>query len=122
MSVGDRIEGIGPRGVIALKPDATHHLFVGDESAEPAIDVMIEALTFTATATRVVGTESEVVERLRSVPLPAGTVAYVFGERRLVKQAEHTLVTRGLTADVIATKAYWRRDRANESHGEPGRD
>lgn len=87
-TVGDRIQGIGPRGVIGLKPDAPHHLFAGDESAEPAINVMIEALPPTATANAVLGTDTEVVEQMRT----------------------------------IATKAYWRRDRANESHGEPGRD
>ena len=121
-ALGDRIQGIGPRGVIALVPEAAHHLFVGDESAEPAIEVMSEALPPTSTATAVLGTEHEIIDRLRSVVLPAGTVAYVFGERRLVKQAAEVLVTRGLAAEVIATKAYWRRDRANESHGEPSRD
>ena len=68
-----------------MKPDAPHHLFVGDESAEPAIDVMTEAIPPTATATAVLGTEAEVVDRLRSVALPAGTVAYVFGESGLVR-------------------------------------
>ena len=122
VTVGDRIQGIGPRGVIALKPDASHHLFVGDESAEPAINVMIEALPASATAAVVLGTETEVVDRLRAEPLPAGTVAYVFGERGLVREAAEVLVTRGLARDLISTKSYWRRDRANESHGEPGRD
>jgi NADPH-dependent ferric siderophore reductase len=121
-AVGDRIQGIGPRGVVALKPDATHHLFVGDESAEPAIDVMTEAIPPTATATAVLGAEADVVDRLRTVPLPAGTVAYLFGESGLVRAAADVLVTRGLVKEAITTKAYWRRDRANESHGEPSRD
>ena len=80
--------------MIALVPEAAHHLFVGDESAEPAIEVMSEALPPTSTATAVLGTEHEIIDRLRSVVLPAGTVAYVFGERRLVKQAAEVLVTR----------------------------
>ena len=41
---GDRIEGIGPRGKITTSPAADWHLFVGDESALPAMFVMTEAL------------------------------------------------------------------------------
>jgi NADPH-dependent ferric siderophore reductase len=41
---GDRIEGIGPRGKITTSPAADWHLFIGDESALPAIFAMTEAL------------------------------------------------------------------------------
>lgn len=41
---GDRVEAIGPRGKIPLSPDATSHLFFGDESSMPAIFTMVEAL------------------------------------------------------------------------------
>src|SRR5690349_16071572 len=37
---GDTIEGIGPRGKITTSPDADWHLFMGDESAMPAILAM----------------------------------------------------------------------------------
>jgi NADPH-dependent ferric siderophore reductase len=41
---GDTIEGIAPRGKITTSPDADWHLFIGDESALPAIFVMAESL------------------------------------------------------------------------------
>ena len=41
---GDRIEGIGPRGKITTSPAADWHLFIGDESALPAVFAMTEAL------------------------------------------------------------------------------
>ena len=41
---GDRIEGIGPRGKITTSPAADWHLFMGDESALPAIFTMTESL------------------------------------------------------------------------------
>ena len=41
---GDKIEGIGPRGKITTSATACWHLFIGDESALPAIFAMTEAL------------------------------------------------------------------------------
>src|SRR5258708_36360027 len=40
----DTIEGIGPRGKITASPDADWHLFMGDDSAMPAILAMTESL------------------------------------------------------------------------------
>jgi NADPH-dependent ferric siderophore reductase len=50
---GDRIEGIGPRGKVFPSPDAEWHLFMGDESALPAILAMTESLPGDADATLV---------------------------------------------------------------------
>jgi NADPH-dependent ferric siderophore reductase len=44
VAVGDEVEGIGPRGKVTVNPDATWHLFVGDESFTPAIFSMVESL------------------------------------------------------------------------------
>src|ERR1700679_3515972 len=41
---GDRIDAIGPRGKITLRPDADWHLFVVDETGVPGTLAMIEAL------------------------------------------------------------------------------
>ena len=41
---GDKIEGIGPRGKITTSATAGWHLFIGDESALPAMFAMTEAL------------------------------------------------------------------------------
>jgi NADPH-dependent ferric siderophore reductase len=51
---GDRIEGIGPRGKVFPSPEAEWHLFMGDESALPAILAMTESLPGDADATLVV--------------------------------------------------------------------
>jgi NADPH-dependent ferric siderophore reductase len=51
---GDRIEGIGPRGKVFPSPEAEWHLFMGDESAMPAILAMTESLPGDADATLVI--------------------------------------------------------------------
>jgi NADPH-dependent ferric siderophore reductase len=50
---GDRIEGIGPRGKVFPSVSADWHLFMGDESALPAIAAMTESLPGDADATLV---------------------------------------------------------------------
>jgi NADPH-dependent ferric siderophore reductase len=44
LTVGDEVEGIGPRGKITLAERVDWHLFVGDDVALPAFASMIEAL------------------------------------------------------------------------------
>jgi NADPH-dependent ferric siderophore reductase len=41
---GDRIDAIGPRGKVTLRPDADWHLFVADETGLPGALAMMEAL------------------------------------------------------------------------------
>ncbi len=41
---GDRIDAIGPRGKITLRPEADWHLFVADETGIPGALAMLEAL------------------------------------------------------------------------------
>jgi NADPH-dependent ferric siderophore reductase len=43
-AAGDRIDAIGPRGKVTLRPDADWHLFVVDETGLPGALAMIEAL------------------------------------------------------------------------------
>jgi NADPH-dependent ferric siderophore reductase len=56
---------------------------------------------------------------LRDLHPATGTAAYLFGERQLVRTAEELLVAGGLDRDAVVSKAYWRRDQPNASHGEP---
>ena len=42
--IGDRIDAIGPRGKISVRPDAAWHLFVADETGLPGVLAMTEAL------------------------------------------------------------------------------
>jgi NADPH-dependent ferric siderophore reductase len=59
------------------------------------------------------------LEWLSDLHPAAGTAAYIFGERHLVRTAEELLVAGGVDRDAMASKAYWRRDQPNACHGEP---
>jgi len=50
---GDRIDAIGPRGKITVRPQADWHLFVADETGLPGALAMMEALPATANASAV---------------------------------------------------------------------
>ncbi len=139
--LGQHLEAIGPRGAVSLRPTATSHLFVVDDSAMPAAFVLLEALPADTPATVLLrtshGTNSrpaptagpatslvwldrtEMLERLSDLHPAAGAAAYLFGERHLVRTAEELLVAGGLDRDAVTSKAYWRRDQPNASHGEP---
>jgi NADPH-dependent ferric siderophore reductase len=149
---GDRIEGIGPRGKITTSAAADWHLFLGDESALPAMFVMTEALPPGSLATLVLEIPEERDEQELSsaatthiswlhrlggpagdpallaaeaaeVELPPGRGhAYLFGEAKVVSRLRDILADRGLAQDQMSPKAYWGRGRANASHGEPARD
>ncbi len=149
---GDRVEGIGPRGKIFPDPAADWHLFMGDESALPAIQAMTEALPGDADATLVLeipepADEQEVLAPARTrvswlhrlgrpagdpavlaaeaaeVELPPGNGhAYLLGEARVVLAMREVLTSRGLPEAQMSPKAYWGRGRANAGHGEPARD
>ena len=139
--LGEHLEAIGPRGGISLRPTATSHLFVVDDSAMPAAFALLEALPPGTPATALLVTShgarsrpgptgapatslvwldrAGMVEMLSELHPAAGTAAYLLGERHLVRTAEELLVRGGLDRDAVASKAYWRRDQANASHGEP---
>ena len=146
---GDTIEGIGPRGKITTAPDANWHLFMGDESAMPAILAMTESLPGDAVATLAIeipepDDEQELLAPARTrlswlhrLGRPAGDPAllaaeaaeiefghgsghaYVFGEAAVVFALREILAERGLREDQTSHKAYWGRGRGNAGHGEP---
>jgi len=138
---GEHLEAIGPRGGISLRPTATSHLFIVDGSAMPAAFALLEALpagtpatallvtshgansrpaTAVAPATSLVwSSQSEMLGMLSDLYPAADAAVYLFGERHLVRTAEELLVAGGLDRDAVASKAYWRRDQPNASHGEP---
>jgi NADPH-dependent ferric siderophore reductase len=149
---GDTIEGIGPRGKITVSATARWHLFLGDDSALPAIFAMTQALPpdraatlvleipgqsdeqdlTAATTTRLswlhrlgapAGDPSALAAEAADVELPPGRGhAYLFGEATVVSRLRDILTGRGLAPDQISPKAYWGRGRGNASHGEPARD
>ncbi|MGN6679085.1 MAG: siderophore-interacting protein [Streptosporangiaceae bacterium] len=149
---GDSIEGIGPRGKIMTSPAADWHVFMGDESAMPAILAMTESLPGDADATLVIeipgpDDEQELLAPARTrlswlhrlsaaagepallsgeaaeIELPPGNGhAYLFGEASVVLRLREILTARGLHQDQISPKAYWGRGRGNAGHGEPPKD
>ncbi len=148
---GDTIEGIGPRGKITTFPEADWHLFLGDESAMPAILAMTESLPGDAVATLAIeipgpDDEQELLAPARTrlswmhrLGRPAGDPgplsteaaeielgggdghAYLFGEAAVVSALREILAARGLRQDQVSPKAYWGRGRGNAGHGEPAK-
>jgi NADPH-dependent ferric siderophore reductase len=149
---GDRLQAIGPRGNVTPVAGVDWHLFVGDESALPAMLVMAESLGVGDRAVLVAevadaaeeqptsacsvldlhwlhrgdvepGRSSVLVDALTTLALPEGTGhAYVGGEARVVAAVRRLLVDRGLPAERISAKSYWSDGRPNAAHGEPIRE
>lgn len=147
----DRVEVVGPRGKITIVA-AGWHLFAGDESFIPAAFAMIEALPAGTPALaflEVAGPEEEqplsvsadvrltwvyrgetpagnptaLVAAVQKAELPAiPGHAYVGAELRVASALRRALEERGMEGDLISSKAYWGRGRANAGHGEPNRD
>ena len=139
--LGEHLEAIGPRGGIGLRQTATSHFFVVDDSSMPAAFAMLEALPADTPATALLVTShgaksrpasagapatslvwldrAEMLEMLGDLHPASDTAAYLFGERHLVRKAGELLVAGGLDGDAVVSKAYWRRDQPNASHGEP---
>ncbi len=149
--VDDDVDAVGPRGKITIVP-AAYHVFVGDESYVPAAFAMLEALPAETPALAVLeaedaseerpvvagprmrvtwvhrggrppGDAGALVDAVRDAALPDGRVhAYVGAELRAAGDVADALRARGLNADDISAKAYWRRGHANAGHGEPPKD
>lgn len=147
--VGDRVDGVGPRGKVFLDPDAEWHVFLGDESAAPASLNMLEALpgsvpgvAYLEVASRAdelptgASAADEVqwlhrgdtpaisstllVEAITSATLPAGRGhIYIAGEVQVVAEVQSAALARGLEPSQIFAKAYWGRGKANADRGEP---
>jgi len=152
---GDRIDAIGPRGKITVRPEADWHLFVADETGLPGALAMLEALPAGSTAIAILevdtgadeqaltvpqpgpldvrwlhrngrsvpGDPGPVLEQVGAVDLPTGAgQAYVAAEAGVVRAVTRALGERGLSAEQISGKAYWRRGLPNAEHGEPTKE
>jgi NADPH-dependent ferric siderophore reductase len=60
---GDRIDAIGPRGKIMLRPQADWHLFLADETGLPGVLAMVEALAPGSSATAVLEVDTAADEQ-----------------------------------------------------------
>ena len=65
---GDRIDAIGPRGKITLRPEADWHLFVVDETGLPGALAMIEALPAGSVATAILEVDAAADEQAPAAP------------------------------------------------------
>lgn len=128
-AVGDRVRLRKPEGTFVLRPDAAHHVFVGDETASVAFGAMLAALPEDARISGCVQTETA-ADRLRLphgdrldwslradgsladavrhlAPAPDG-IAYVAGEARTVQQVRQVLVREaGWDRRSVLTKPFW---------------
>jgi NADPH-dependent ferric siderophore reductase len=140
-NLGQAIDVRGPRGRIALAADADWHLFSGDETAQPAIFALLEALPAGAKAhvflemadegeEQALATRADVklewllrngaapgarpllVDAVASFRLPPGRGhAFVLGETGSVRARRHDLLARGMERTQIYAEGYWRPDR-----------
>lgn len=143
--VGDRLQFRGPGGGYAPDPEAAWHLYVGDESALPAIASSLERLPAGARAIALVvvdGVADEqvidspgdvdlvwlhrrdsprpeelLVDAVAALAFPGGPVdVFVHGEAGEVRSVRrHLLVDRGLDLASASISPYWRRDHDDES-------
>ena len=142
----------GPGGGYRPDPTADWHLFVGDESALPAIAASLEVVPTGALAVvRLVcdgpeheielpcpgeldvtwshrsGTASDVsllADAVRELPFPRGRVdAFVHGEAEEIREIRrHLLGERGLERRDMSCSPYWRRTMTDEAWREVKRD
>ncbi|WP_019816371.1 siderophore-interacting protein [Saccharomonospora saliphila] len=138
---GDEVFLLGPGGKYAPRSDVDAHLFVGDESALPAIAASLEAvdpgtpvrallLVTDAAEEQPLATKGaaeirwlhraagdDLVEAVRGLALPDGLVqAFVHGEAGMVRDLRtHLLRERGLDPALLSLSGYWRRGREDEA-------
>jgi len=138
---GEAIEAQGPRGRTRITEGADWRLFVGDETALPAIFAMAESLPAGASATALIevdgpsdvqplaspagvavewlfrrgapaGPSAILLDRLSALaPSPRGAHAYILGETSNVRAQRHYLLSRGFERDQITAEGYWRPGR-----------
>lgn len=148
---GDEIQFVGPGGAWGPDPDANLHLFVGDESAIPAIATALERLPEQARAEvflEVSGPDAEIdmpttantnvhwVHRgdlHPGVPLadavqkhswePQGLVAFVHGNADMIKDLRRFLfIDREVPRDQVSISGYWRTGLTEDAWQSSKRD
>jgi NADPH-dependent ferric siderophore reductase len=75
--LGEHLEAIGPRGGISLRPTATSHLFVVDDSAMPAAFALLEALPADTPATALLMTSHGAKSRPGPTGPPATSIVWL---------------------------------------------
>lgn len=141
---GEEIHFFGPGGGYAPDPEADWHLFVGDESALPAVAASLERLPAASSAhvfLEVAGPGEEqrldcagdakvvwfhrgdapvgesLVTAVRELDFPEGVMhAFVHGEATFVKALRrHLRAERGVPLSQLSISGYWRAGRDDEA-------
>ena len=142
---GDVLLANGPGGAYRPDPDADWHLFVGDESAVPAITAALAVLPEDAVSRVVVLVDSpaeepelpvpakgelrfvhrsadgDLLAALQALDWPAGRVhVFAHGEAQEIMQRVRPYLfgERGLARDQVSVSGYWRRGRTEEGFRE----
>jgi NADPH-dependent ferric siderophore reductase len=135
---GDSVNAAGPRGHTYVR-DAEWHLFVGDETAIPAIFAMLEGLPRNAKSFAFIEIADD--NERQSAPAEASVIwlsrkgappgpgrilydavegfafppgrghAYIIGETANVRAIRQRLIARGLGKDQTCAEGYWRPGR-----------
>lgn len=141
---GDRLQFRGPGGGYSPHPDADSYLFVGDESALPAIAASAEVVPAGKPVTIVAEVEDGagefklsspgqlevqwvhragrddletlLADAVAALPRPAGVVsAFVHGEAAATRQVRRVLLSQGIVdLDRLSCSAYWARGYDDE--------
>ncbi|MGX1545436.1 siderophore-interacting protein [Streptomyces adustus] len=127
-AVGDEVRLSKPEGSFTVRPDATHHVFAGDETAAVAFGAMLAALPATARVSGRVETGSAadrlplahgerigwlvrgtiaLPDAVRELAPEPGGVAYVAGEARTVQRVRQVLREAGWDRRSVLTKPFW---------------
>jgi NADPH-dependent ferric siderophore reductase len=145
---GDVLLANGPGGAYRPDPDADWHLFVGDESAVPAITAALATLPEDAVARVVVlvdspadepdlpvpakgelvfvhrsagGGDDRLVAAVRALDWPSGQVhVFAHGEAQeiMLQVRPYLFGERGLDRSQVSVSGYWRRGRTEEGFRE----
>ena len=148
---GDQLAVAGPGGRFALDETAAHWWLAADESAIPAVATLLEALPATATAEvhiEVADADDEIAfdspakttvswhhrrspgafgaeldEAARAADIPAGARIWVACEAAAMRGIRRYFRNdRGLPADALVTRGYWRLGEANHPDHDYGDD
>jgi NADPH-dependent ferric siderophore reductase len=148
---GDKLAVAGPGGRFALDDTAAHWWLAADESAIPAVATLLEALPATATADvhiEVADADDEIAfdspakttvswhhrrspgafgaeldEAARAADIPAGARIWVACEAAAMRGIRRYFRNdRGLPADALVTRGYWRLGEANHPDHDYGDD
>ncbi|HEX3796024.1 MAG TPA: siderophore-interacting protein [Acidimicrobiales bacterium] len=109
--------GTADQSVLVLEVDGP-----ADEQSAQAQDGQDLAVHWLHRAGADPASPANLVSAVQAVDLPAGPGhAYLAGELGVVAALRRALLERGLTAEQISSKPYWRAGVANAAHGEPER-